>query len=54
MGRPTTVIGLLGLAIIGMIAADVLIHPDGTNAAGNAIVKIVTPTEQALLGTPPK
>lgn len=52
--RPTSVLGLAGLAVIGMMLADVLIHPTGTQAAANGLVSIFTPAEQALLGTPPK
>ena len=52
--RPTTLIGLAGLAVVGIIIADFVTHPDGTTAAGNAIVAIAKPTESALLGTPPR
>lgn len=48
--RPTTVIGLLGLAVVGMIAADFLIHPQGTQVAANGLVNVATPAENALLG----
>lgn len=52
--RPTTGIGLAGLAIIGIILADILIHPEGTKAAANGIVSIIKPTESALLGVAPQ
>lgn len=52
--RPTTLIGLAALVVVGIIAADVLTHPAGTKAAGNAIVSVVKPTEGALLGVAPK
>jgi hypothetical protein len=52
--RPTTLIGLAGLVVVGIIVADFVTHPTGTAAAGNAIVNIVKPTESALLGVAPK
>ena len=52
--RPTTIIGLLGLGVVGIIAADVLIHPAGTTAAGNALNTFVKTGVQGLLGTSPK
>ncbi len=41
---------LAGAAITGIIVADILIHPAGTTAAGNALVGIEKPTTNALLG----
>lgn len=52
--RPTTVIGLLGLTVTLIGVADLLGHPDGTKAAGNAAVAIIKPTESALLGVAPR
>jgi predicted ATP-grasp superfamily ATP-dependent carboligase len=52
--RPTTIIGLLGLGVVGIIAADFLIHPAGTAAAGNAVNTVVKTAVQGLLGTAPK
>lgn len=49
--KPTSVLGLLGLVVVGVMLADVLIHPTGTTAAGNAIVGIEKPGLNALLGT---
>lgn len=37
-------------AVGGIIIADILIHPEGTKAAGQAIAGILTPTYNALLG----
>ena len=34
----------------GVIIADILIHPTGTQQAGNAIAGILTPSYNALLG----
>jgi hypothetical protein len=52
--RPTTLIGLAGLVVVGIIIADFLIHPVGTTAAGNVLVNIAKPTEGALLGVAPQ
>lgn len=54
MFRPTTGIALVGLIVVGFIFADFLTHPDGTKAAGNAIVSIEKPTISGLLGVAPK
>lgn len=40
--------------IAGIIIADILIHPAGTTAAGNAAIGFAVPTYDALLGTAPK
>lgn len=52
--RPTSLLALAGLVVVGIIIADVLIHPTGTKAAASGIVSIMTPAEQALLGSVPK
>lgn len=39
-------------AVTGVIIADVLIHPTGTKAAGDAVAGILKPTYNALLGAP--
>jgi hypothetical protein len=52
--RPTNLIGLAALVVVGIIVADVLIHPAGTQAAANGIVNITKPAESALLGVAPK
>jgi hypothetical protein len=52
--RPTSVLGLLGLVVIGVIIADFVIHPAGTKAVGNAIVAIEKPTLNGLLGSTTK
>jgi hypothetical protein len=38
------------LVIMGIIVADILIHPEGTKQAANGISSILTPTYSALLG----
>lgn len=42
--------GLATMVVGGVIIADILLHPGGTMAAGNATAKILTPTYNALLG----
>ena len=49
--RPTSVIGVIGLVVVGVIIADFLTHPTGTNAAANGIVSIEKPGLNALLGS---
>ncbi len=41
---------LAALVVGGIIVADILIHPQGTQAAANGLASIVTPSENALLG----
>jgi len=50
--RPTTVIGLAGLVLIGAIVADVWKNPAGTSAAGNGLANLWTPSVQAVSGQP--
>lgn len=38
------------LIVTGVIVADILIHPQGTQAAANGIASILTPSYNALLG----
>lgn len=49
--RPTSVFGVIGLLLVGIIVADFLIHPDGTKAAANGLVAIEKPSFNALLGS---
>lgn len=42
------------LIVVGVIVADILIHPDGTTAAANGVASILKPSYSALLGTAPK
>lgn len=51
--RPTSLLGLAGLVVVGVIVADFLIHPAGTTAAANGIVGIEKPAFTALLGSKP-
>ena len=48
--RPTSFIGIIGLAVVGIIIADFLIHPAGTVAAANGAATILDPTYNAMLG----
>jgi hypothetical protein len=48
--RPTSLLALAGLVVIGVILADVIIHPAGTKAAATGLVNIEKPTLNALLG----
>lgn len=52
--RPTNLIGLAGLVVVGIIVADFLVHPEGTKAAANGLVAITKPAESALLGVAPR
>lgn len=49
--RVTSILGLLGLVVVGVIVADFLIHPEGTKAAANGLVAIEKPSLNALLGS---
>lgn len=48
--RPTTVIGLIGLIVVGVIAADAINNPKGTKAAGNAVNHFWSTSVSGLLG----
>lgn len=52
--RPTSLLGLAGLVVVGIIIADGLTHQQGMTAAANGIVAITKPAESALLGVAPK
>ncbi len=42
---------LAALVVGGLIVADILLHPAGTQAATNGAAQIITPTEHALIGS---
>lgn len=44
------IFGAFTLIILGVIAADVLAHPQGTAAASNGVSNILKPSYNALLG----
>jgi len=48
--RPTSVLALGALVIFGVIIADFLIHPEGTQAAAAGLTSIEKPGLNALLG----
>lgn len=52
--RVTSLLGLAGLVVVGLIIADMWIHPIGTQAAGQAINTLEKQTGNQLLGTPAK
>ena len=43
---------VIATVISGIIIADILVHPQGTQAAGNAAATVAKPTYNALLGVP--
>ena len=47
------VAGIVTLIVIGVIVADVLIHPQGVKAAGAAINSTLKNTYSAMLGKAP-
>lgn len=49
--RPTSLLALAGLVVMGVIIANLVIHPDGTRAVANGFVSIEKPTLNALLGS---
>lgn len=48
--RFTGFAGLALLVVVGVIIADLELHPTGTTAAGNSLVNIEKPGLNALLG----
>ena len=42
--------GAFTLVVIGIVIADILIHPEGTKQAANGLASVLTPTYSALLG----
>jgi len=50
--RVTSFASGVGALIFGIIIADILIHPEGTQAASNGIATIAKPSYNALLGQP--
>lgn len=49
--RPTTLIGLAALVVIGIIIADIWANPGGTSAAATGMATVLDPTYNALLGS---
>lgn len=48
------VFALATLVVLGIIAADVLTHPQGVNAAGTQLNRLTKSSFTALLGNVPK
>jgi hypothetical protein len=48
--RPTSLIGLAGLIVVGVIIADLVVHPQGTTAAANGINTLAKTSVGGLLG----
>ncbi len=44
------IFSLAALVVGGIIVADILIHPQGTQAATTGLANITTPAQNALLG----
>ena len=54
MAAGGSTLATIGLAVVtGIVVADVLIHPEGTLAAGAAANDITVPAYAALLGSVP-
>lgn len=52
MGRGAAIGTAFALVVTGVIIANILIHPAGTQAAANGVTSILKPTYNALLGSP--
>lgn len=50
--RGTGIAATVVLVIYGLIVADILTHPAGTQAAGNALSGVGRPAINGLLGVP--
>lgn len=48
------ILAIGSLIVMGVIAADVLTHPAGTQAAGGALNSILKTSFSAMLGSVPK
>jgi len=46
----SSIFSLAALVVSGIIVADILTHPSGTQAATNGLASITTPAESSLLG----
>jgi len=49
--RPTNLLALGGLIVVGIIVADFLTHPEGTKQAAAGFVSIEKPAVNGLLGS---
>ena len=48
--RVTGFWSLAGLVVLGLIAADIWLHPTGTNAVGNTLIAAEKNTGNQLIG----
>lgn len=48
------VFAIATLIVVGVIVADVLTHPAGVQAGGNALIGVLKPSFSAMLGSAPK
>lgn len=48
--RFTGIFGIVSLVVVGVIIANLEMHPSGTTAAANGVVDIEKPGLNALLG----
>lgn len=51
--RGSTITTIVLAVIGGAVLADILIHPSGTTAAGNAAAGLLVPSYAAVLGAVP-
>jgi hypothetical protein len=49
-GRVTGFWALAGLVVMGLIVADIWLHPAGTNAVGNTLISAEKNTGNQLIG----
>jgi len=49
--RPTNLLALGGLLVVGVIIANLTIHPEGTKQAAAGFVSIEKPAINGLLGS---
>lgn len=52
MGKGGAIAAAFALVVTGVVIANILIHPQGTQAAANGVTTILKPTYNALLGSP--
>lgn len=50
--RPTSIVGVISLIVIGIIIADFVTHPEGTKAIGQSLVNFQKTSGNQLLGVP--
>lgn len=47
-------LGIVTLAFVGVIVADLVTHPEGVKQGGTVLVNILTATYTAMLGSVPQ